>query len=641
MILCRFVKLVFILALMVIKTAGAQDTYIGENKKVSIDSNSADLTRVFYKVTKKGRKNIFKKAVTEHIVSNKGIQDFYAVPSIETQWLNTILQSENKWHKQFQKRENDYRKAFQRRVGLNSGQNDMAVRIENHTKNIAKLEKEISEIRRQIVQINVDQQVYINSLRRIPITTLVAIQTLYTSDLMKIKNKLDVLNNAIFKSLEDPVLGHITANYSRNVKIPFKTGHVRVTYMYPENITLFDSKANEHVYLFLRVEGYPFSKGETSNVNANNRGIEVQIFSDLNQIKSYLNTKNVGDQRLLDWLNKEYNYQMISNEHILDTIRARLNDFKMFKNGLKKNIAELNSKALELESKRDLIISKGTVQSIEKEFKQAKEFYKSYFSKRQVLTHEKYTLENDVMFSLFHVEGEFKKNNGNTNTKQIVGSNVLANIPISGRPLKDIFADILYTAHKKRNLNLQNYRERIYRPNEGQTQLIQGELEWKIDSEEFSILKLTRGNVGSRSHFVVHLAKRTNLKSIPGFPAEKSGTCKATLLFKRGKNIMRNSSKPILNRLVKCLRNYPQQMIQITGHTDPLKPNYGEGSKYSNVTLGLKRAETMVKALINLKFNPGRFIVISRGAQMPVAIGKSNKALQKNRRVEIISKPSL
>ena len=228
-----------------------------------------------------------------------------------------------------------------------------------------------------------------------------------------------------------------------------------------------------------------------------------------------------------------------------------------------------------------------------------------------------------------------------SNKKQRVNSKVVSNIPISGRQLKDIFSDILDTAHKNTKLNLQNYRERIYRPNEEQSQLIQGELEWKIQDEEFSILKLTRGNVGSRSHFVVHLAKRTNLKSIPGFPAEKSGTCKASLLFKRGKDIMRDSQKPILKRLVKCLRKYPQQMIRIIGHTDPLKPNYGEGSKYSNVMLGLKRAERMVKALTNLKFNPGRFIVISRGAQMPVAIGKSNKELQKNRRVEIISKPNI
>ena len=186
---------------------------------------------------------------------------------------------------------------------------------------------------------------------------------------------------------------------------------------------------------------------------------------------------------------------------------------------------------------------------------------------------------------------------------------------------------------------MQNYRERIYRANAEQTQLIQGELEWDIESEEFSILKLTRGNVGSRSHFVLHLAKRTNLRSKPGFPAPKSGVCKFAIFFDRGKSTLRQSAKKALNQHIKCLRQFPKQMIQITGHTDPLKPNYGEGSKFSNVTLGLKRAETLMNSLIALDFNPGRFIVVSRGAKDPVAIGKEKKDLEKNRRVEVLSKP--
>ncbi len=638
MIQFHVLKFLLISSLVFSNAIEAQETNIGSKNQLPKDEVDLASNRIFYKVPKNESNKIFKKAVTKHIVNNKGIQDFYSVPDVEKNWLNTILKSEKRWHNQLLKLENDYRNSFQNRVGLNSGQNDIAVRIKNYTQNIKILEKDIDEIRRQTVQINVDQQVYINSLRKTPLTVLVAIQTIYTPDLMKIKDKLDILNKSIFKSLEDPVLGHITRNYSKNIKIPFKNGHVRVSYMYPENITLFDSEANELVYLFLRVEGYPFSNGSSTSSNVNSRGVEVQIFSELNQIESYLKTKKVGDKRLQDWLKKEYNYQKLSNIHLLNTIRGKLSDFDMFRNGLNKNIADLSSKVKEIESKKDLIIKKGTVESIEKEYQKSKEFYKNFFAKRQVLTHEKYILENDVMYSRFHVEGESNKNNGNSNNKRIVNSKTVSNIPISGRPLKDIFSDILETAHKNTKLNLLNYRERIYRPNEEQSQLIQGELEWKIQNEEFSILKLTKGNVGSRSHFVVHLAKRTNLRSIPGFPAEKSGVCKASLLFKRGKDLMRDSQKPILKRLVKCLRKYPQQMIQITGHTDPLKPNYGEGSKYSNVMLGLKRAEKMVNALTKLKFNPGRFIVVSRGAQMPVAIGKNNKELQKNRRVDIISK---
>ena len=92
----------------------------------------------------------------------------------------------------------------------------------------------------------------------------------------------------------------------------------------------------------------------------------------------------------------------------------------MFRNGLKKNIIDLDLKAKELETKKDLIIKKGTVESIENEYQRSKEFYKNFFAKRQVLTHEKYTLENDVMYSLFHVEGGSNKNSGNSNKKHIV-----------------------------------------------------------------------------------------------------------------------------------------------------------------------------------------------------------------------------
>ena len=56
----------------------------------------------------------------------------------------------------------------------------------------------------------------------------------------------------------------------------------------------------------------------------------------------------------------------------------------------------------------------------------------------------------------------------------MVDSNIADNIPISGRPLKDIFTDILITANQKGKLDLQNYRERIYRSNDEQTHLIQG-----------------------------------------------------------------------------------------------------------------------------------------------------------------------
>ena len=635
----RLLIAIFLTLFLFAQSGVSQDSTTG-NKNSNQSTVESNIDYIFHKVPTGENKKVFFNAVTGHIVSNKGIQDFYSIPAVETRWLTTILDSEQKWHEKMQKLEQDYRKAFQERAQLNSGLNDRVIRIENYKKAIAKTENEIDEIQRQIVQINVDQQVYISGLRKTSISSLVAIKTLYTPELMSIKKKLDVLNSSIFRSMEGPVLAHISATYDNSMKIPFQAGHIRVTYLYPENITYFDSKANEYVYLFLRVEAYPFSPGRSNIGNVNSRGASVNVLADIEQIENYLKTENVGDERLLNWLKKESNYQNFNNGHKLNKIRGKLDDFQIFRNGLKKSISELTAKVQFLEAKKDSRDGFGEQERIESEYKRTKELYNQYYKNRKVLTYEKYTLENDVIFSLFLVEGDTSKNNKKAKQKQMVDSNIADNIPISGRPLKDIFSDMLVRANQKSKIDLQNYRERIYRSNEEQTQLIQGELEWEVGSEEFSILKLTRGNVGSRSHFVVHLAKRTELYSKPGFPSPKNGVCKSTLLFKRGKAVMRNSSKEKLNSLVKCLRKFPQQIIQITGHSDPLKPDYGEGSKYSNVTLGLKRAESTMASLVKLDFNKGRFVVISKGGKEPVAKGKKEQDSGKNRRVEVLSKPN-
>jgi len=409
----KFIKVslaIFISLLLFSQTGSAQESTAENTKQSSTGTEDVTGDFVFHKVSAGDNKKVFRDAVTGHIVSNKGIQNFYAVPAVETKWLGTIINSEIEWHKQLQKLEQTYRKTFQRRAELKSGQSDRAVRIGNYSLNISKLEKEIAEIRRQIVQINVDQQVYINSLRKTPITTLVAIKTLYTPDLMSSKDKLDVLNSAIFNSMEEPVLGHISSTYGNSITIPFQSGHIRVTYMYPENITYFDSEANEHVYLFLRVEAYPFSTGASNDGTVEDRGVGVEILSNIKQIQSYLNTKEVGDKRLMDWLIKEYSNQKLNNDHLLNLITGKLGDFKMFRNGLKQSISELRSKVKIIVAQRDSLVGSGDAEIIEAEYKQAKNLYHQFYATRNVLTQEKYTLENDVMFSFFHMEGESTKN---------------------------------------------------------------------------------------------------------------------------------------------------------------------------------------------------------------------------------------
>ena len=138
-----FILSIFICIILFSNPAISQESSAEGTKQNRIESVDEDRENIFYKVPDGNNKEVFNKAVTEHIVINKGIQDFYAVPFVETKWLDSIINSEIDWHEKLQKLEKTYRKTFQRRAQLRSGQNDRSVRIENYTQNISKLQSEI------------------------------------------------------------------------------------------------------------------------------------------------------------------------------------------------------------------------------------------------------------------------------------------------------------------------------------------------------------------------------------------------------------------------------------------------------------------------------------------------------------------
>ena len=88
---------------------------------------------------------------------------------------------------------------------------------------------------------------------------------------------LYLLSKSIFRNIEEPVLAHLTNLHSKKLNVPFQNGNIRITFLYPENITRFDDEANEYVYLFQRVEGFPFSQGITSVENRGEKNLKMQI----------------------------------------------------------------------------------------------------------------------------------------------------------------------------------------------------------------------------------------------------------------------------------------------------------------------------------------------------------------------------
>ena len=76
------------------------------------------------------------------------------------------------------------------------------------------------------------------------------------------------------------------------------------------------------------------------------------------------------------------------------------------------------------------------------------------------------------------------------------------------------------------------------------------------------------------------------------------------------------------------LRDNPTLRIRIEGHADQ------RGSTEYNLALGQRRAESVRAYLVNFGIDPGRFVTLSYGKEMPLVEGEGEDAWSRNRRAE-------
>jgi len=112
------------------------------------------------------------------------------------------------------------------------------------------------------------------------------------------------------------------------------------------------------------------------------------------------------------------------------------------------------------------------------------------------------------------------------------------------------------------------------------------------------------------------------------------------VLFDSGKDILRESSYPILDKVVKVLnREALGHQVGIEGHTDNVPIKYS-GWK-SNWELSSHRALSVLHYMVNKGVFPDRLSAVGYGQYRPVASNDSEGGRQLNRRVEIVILPRL
>ncbi len=111
-------------------------------------------------------------------------------------------------------------------------------------------------------------------------------------------------------------------------------------------------------------------------------------------------------------------------------------------------------------------------------------------------------------------------------------------------------------------------------------------------------------------------------------------TLNGALLFDSGSADIRNSTKPLLDKVGDILKIYKKNQIRIIGHTDNVPTTPG-GRYPNNMWLSTARATTVFEYLAGKKkIDPHTAETTGRGEYDPVASNKTAKGRARNRRVE-------
>jgi outer membrane protein OmpA-like peptidoglycan-associated protein len=100
------------------------------------------------------------------------------------------------------------------------------------------------------------------------------------------------------------------------------------------------------------------------------------------------------------------------------------------------------------------------------------------------------------------------------------------------------------------------------------------------------------------------------------------------IFFEYGKTVLRTTSYPELNRVVKLLEAYPKLKIEISGHTD------NKGSLAVNKRISESRAKAVVDYLLGKGIEETRLTYKGYAYLQPVATNDTEEGRQRNRRVE-------
>lgn len=102
------------------------------------------------------------------------------------------------------------------------------------------------------------------------------------------------------------------------------------------------------------------------------------------------------------------------------------------------------------------------------------------------------------------------------------------------------------------------------------------------------------------------------------------------ITFDKNKSVIKPESEPALWNAYTTLKNYPEMIVEISGHTDNV------GSRGKNIELSIRRANAVKEWLVRRGIEPQRIQTKGYGPDRPVAPNDSEENKRKNRRIEFL-----
>jgi OOP family OmpA-OmpF porin len=106
----------------------------------------------------------------------------------------------------------------------------------------------------------------------------------------------------------------------------------------------------------------------------------------------------------------------------------------------------------------------------------------------------------------------------------------------------------------------------------------------------------------------------------------------AAIAFEASSDVLARSGREVLDRVAVLLHRFPQQPLEVAGHTDSL------GEVAGNLDLSRRRAQVVVEYLLRRGVERKRLMSVGYGPHRPIADNTTDEGRLRNRRVEINAK---